>query len=511
MKLFVFSWALILAAGCSDFLEEEDPTNMTSDTFFTLPEHAEAIVNATYENLRFFSAGAGIFSANFQMIDALSGTTRTETAQNSDLNNLYGYSYTGDNLHLSQWWRELYEGIANANLAIDKIPSVPLLTDNERAMWMGHAYFLRALHYYYLVRLWGDVPLITSPVYSVDSEDLFPARSSVQTVYDQIVADLLLAEAAGFPMKDESGRASQGAVKALLANVYLTMAGQPLNKGNEYFQKAADKAKEVINSAQFKLFQTYDSLHLRSQKNKKEHIFMAQYSVSANVDNGIQPLLHPNIKNMSAYGTEIGTTVPTVSFYNSYETGDKRTVNQQGYFYTSYFSGGNGAPYELNNPYIFKFFDYEANGTPETEDAEAVGGTSRSDLNWPIIRYAEVLLTFAEAQNEVSGPTAESIDAVYQIRNRAGLTTPTLGSVTKEQFREMIWKERWHELCFEGITFFDMLRLRKVYNEGGDTFSDFVGGTTGTGITLQQKHLLLPLPAADFRNNTNLGDNNFGW
>ncbi len=506
IKVLAMSAALIVAAGCSDFLDEKDPTNMSPDTFFTLPEHAEPVVNATYENLRFFSGGAGIFSQNFQLLDALSGIARTETAQNSDLNNLYGFSYTGDNLHLSQWWRELYEGIANANLAIDKITNIPPpYNESDRTLWLGHAHFLRALHYFYLVRLWGDVPLITKPVYSTSSPDLFPARSSAQSVYDQIVSDLQFAETSGLPAKDESGRTSLGAVKSLLANVYLTMAGFPLNKGTEYYQKAADKANEVITSGSYNLFPTYNDLHLRANKNKTEHIFMVQYSVSANVDNGMQPLLHPNIKDMSAYGTEIGTTVPTVPFYNSYEPGDKRTTDQQGYFYTSYYLGGNGTTYQLNAPYIFKHFDREANGFPGT------GGSGRSDLNWPLIRFAEVLLTYAEAQNEITGPTAATIDAVKRIRDRAGLTTPTLGSISKDDFRTLVWRERWHELCYEGITFFDMLRLRKVYNEATNTFANFVGGTTGTGITLQEKHLLLPLPAADFRNNPNLKTDNPGW
>jgi hypothetical protein len=506
IKLLVLCGALVIASGCSDFLKEQDPTNMAPVTFFTLPEHAEPVVNATYENLRFFSAGAGIFSDNFQLLEALSGTAKTETAQNSDLNNLYGFSYTGDNLHLTQWWRRLYEGIANANLAIDKISNIPPPMDEvERTKWLGHAYFLRALHYFYLVRLWGDVPLITKPIYNTASPDMFPSRAPISAVYDLIVSDLLLAESAGLPAKDESGRTSQGAIKSLLANVYLTMAGFPLSKGTTYYQKAADKANEVITAGQFDLFPTYNELHQRANKNKTEHIFMVQYSVAANIDNGIQPLLHPNIKDMSAYGTEIGTTVPTVSFYNSYEPGDKRTINQQGYFYTTYYLGGNGAFYNLSNPYIFKHFDREANGFPGT------GGSGRSDLNWPIIRFAEVLLTYAEAQNEVTGPTAGTITAVKRIRDRAGLSTPTLGSITQDSFRELIWRERWHELCFEGITLFDMLRLRKVYNETNSTFGNFVGGTTGTGIPLQEKHLLLPLPTADFRNNPNLKTNNPGW
>lgn len=498
---------LIVVSSCSDFLKEEDPSNIAPETYFTLAEHAEPVINATYENLRFFSAGAGIFSQNFQLLDALSGITKTETAQNSDLNNLYGFSYTGDNLHLGQWWRELYEGVANANLAIDKINKIPPpFADADKKKWLGHAHFLRALHYFYLVRLWGEVPLVTEPIYDVSSPDMFPERSSVASIYETIESDLLIAEGAGFAMKDESGRASLGAVKALLANVYLTMAGYPLSKGNEYYQKAADKANEVITSTQFDLFPTYALLHERTQKNKVEHIFMVQYSVGANIDNGMQTLFHPNIKNMSAYQTEVGTTIPTKSFYESYEVGDKRTMDQQGYFYTTYFEGGNGAAYNVTNSYIYKHFDKEANGFPGT------GGSARSDLNWPLIRFAEVLLTYAEAANEISGPTTEILDAVTRIRTRAELTTPVLGDgITKDQLRELILKERWHELCFEGITWFDMLRLRLVYDEANDSFDTFTGATLSTGITLMDKHLLLPLPAADFRNNPNLKTDNPGW
>lgn len=96
------------------------------------------------------------------------------------------------------------------------------------------------------------------------------------------------------------------------------------------------------------------------------------------------------------------------------------------------------------------------------------------------------------------------------IRDRAGLVTDAQGTFTEETFREAVWREPWHELSFEGITWFDMLRLRKVYDTENDTFIDFAGAELN-GATLAEKHYLLPLPAADFRNNTNLRPNNPGW
>src|SRR5690606_3413379 len=108
-------------------------------------------------------------------------------------------------------------------------------------------------------------------------EKVYASRTSIDSVYAQIVADLQTAETSGLPAADASGRVSLGAVKSLLAEVYLTMAGAPLNKGQEYYQLAAGKAGEVIGSMSFSLFQDYNSLHDESKENTGEHIFMIQY------------------------------------------------------------------------------------------------------------------------------------------------------------------------------------------------------------------------------------------
>ena len=501
---YLFFAVTFALAGCSGFLDEEDPSNIAPNTFFTVPEHAGAAVYGIYENLRFHSAGAGIFSANFQMLDAFSGTAETETGQNSDLNNLYSFQLTGDNLHLTQWWRQLYEGIANANLAIQKIPQIPGIPEADINKWVGHAKFLRALHYLWLVQLWGDVPLLTEPIFSFTSPDVTPARASATEVYDLIEQDLLAAEAAGFPAIDMSGLASLIAVKSLLARVYLVRAGYPMNAPG-YYQKAADKAKEVIdyavaNPTEIGLFNEYGDLHNLADENKLEHIFMIQYAAGV-ANSNYQSYFLPNNTNISA-SNEVGTTVPTESFLDSFEPGDKR-IEEKEFFFSSYFSGGSGAVYPLNRPYVFKHFDVVANGSPGNS------GTGNAGINYPLIRYADVLLMYAEAQNEVAGPSQDVYDAINPIRARA--TLPDLTGLDQGQLREAIWRERWHELCFEGITWFDMLRLRKTYNEASDSFVDFVGATLGTGVSLAQKHLLLPLPAGDFRNNPNLRPDNPGY
>ncbi|MGC3946579.1 MAG: RagB/SusD family nutrient uptake outer membrane protein [Chryseolinea sp.] len=505
--------ALYVATGCSSsFLEDQDPTDIAPETFFRTPEDAESAVRGIYENFRFHGDGAGIFSANFQMLDALSGTAETETGQNSDLNNLYSYQYTGDNLHLQQWWQQCFEGIANANLSIQKIPTIPTLPEADARKWVGQAKFLRAFYYFWVVQLWGDAPLITRPISSWNDIEVNAPRTATQVIYDLIVQDLQDAEAAGFPDTDASGYASKFAVKAFLARVYLAMAGFPLNKGASHYQLAAAKAKEVIdfafeNPTKIGLFPSYDGLHNPGNNNRLEHIFQIQYSAGiANAN--YQTFFLPNNTNITASG-EVGTTVPTAKFLATYEANDRRILEKGFYFKEYYLGGGTGYPITLNRFYIYKHFDVIANGKAAIGDQPPIVGTGNSGLNYPLIRYADVLLIYAEAQNE-SGLNIEAYSALKAIRGRAGLITPDQGTYNQSTFREAVWAERWHELSYEGITWFDMLRLRKVYDVDSKKFVDFAGANIN-GAPLATKHYLLPLPAADFRNNPNLKPNNPGW
>lgn len=503
-KIFL-SGIILAGTGCSDFLDEEDPSNLTPESFYTIPDHAEAAIAAVYDDTRFYGDGAGIFSSNWQLLEAPTGTSTTETAQNSDLNNLYSLTWDGNTGHIRNWWRGIYKLIANANLVLAEVPDITPMDEAQKSRILGEAKFIRAWAYFYAVRLWGDVPLVLLPQ-SASSEDFFPSRTPTADVYDQIVNDLIDAENAGLAWTDITGRVSQSAAKALLSKVYLTMAGQPLNLGAEYYQLAANKSKEIIdNAGPLDLFDTYMEVHDETLGNQVEHIFMLQYNnlVASNPMGN----MFPNFKPVSYRGPSgTGSTVPTFSFYESYEEGDLRTVDQEGYFYTTYYENGNGVRFDLGAPYIFKHFNVIANGI------QGVPGTAQDNLNVPMIRFAEVLLIYAEAQNEVGGPTAETVDALTRVRDRAGLTTPAVGGFTQDTFREAVWRERWHEFCYEGITWFDMVRLRRVYNETTNGFDDFVGHVNlSSNQPLQAKHLLFPIPIQEMLNNPNLTTQNPGY
>ncbi|MDT7827637.1 RagB/SusD family nutrient uptake outer membrane protein [Pricia sp. S334] len=498
-KILGLSMLLIGTVGCSDFLDEEDPSNLQPESFYTTATHAQAAIAAVYADARFVGDGAGIFSSNWQLLMAPTGTTTTETAQNSDLNNLYSLSYDDNNLHVRNWWGGIYEVIANANLVLENVPGIDM-EEAEKNRILGEAKFLRAWAYFYAVRLWGDVPLITQPQ-SATSEDFFPERAPQQEVYAQILTDLTEAENAGLPWTDESGRVSEAAVKTLLAKVYLTMAGNPLNETARYADAAA-KAKEVIdNAGTIRLFETYGQLHDESFNNMGEHIFSLQYNdlVAANPMGNMYPNFQP-VTYRGPSGT--GSTIPDIDFYNSYDDDDLRKENREGWFYTSYYEDGSGELFDLGKPYIFKYFNRAANGT------QGVPGTAKDNLNLMIFRYAEVLLIYAEASNEVGGPTQEAWEALKAIRDRATLDTPALGTFDQQSFREAVWTERWHELAFEMKVWFDMVRLRQVYNVTTGGFDNFVGHVNlNSDQALQEKHLLFPLPEQEIINSPNLTQN----
>ena len=500
---------LLGPTSCKDFLEEQAPSALTPDSFYTIPDHAEAAVASVYADLRNIYGGAGIFSSTWQMLEAPTGTSGTETAQNSDLNNLYALVYDGNTGHIINMWNGLYRVIANANLVLEKVPAITPMNADQKARILAEARFMRAWAYFHAVRVWGDVPLVLTPQ-TTSTEQFNPTRTPQEQVYNQVVADLVEAEKAPLAWMNQNGRVGMAAVKSQLAKVYLTMAGFPLSKGASHFKLAADKSLEVITYANANpnavgLFPTYMNVHDERLENRLEHLFSIQYNVQ--VAGNPMGNFFPNFKPVTFAGQGgTGSSVPVAAFYNSYEAGDLRAKDQDGWFYTTYFTNGNGTRFNLGAPYVFKHFNFVSNGI------EGVPGTRQDNLNVPQIRYAEVLLIHAEAQNELGAPTPAAYNAYKLIRDRAKLTTPALGTFTQASFREAVWRERWHELCYEQITWYDMVRLRRSFNPATKTFTTLVGSVSpASNAKYEEKHLLFPIPRPELLNNPNLKTQNPGY
>ncbi|MGB3775710.1 MAG: RagB/SusD family nutrient uptake outer membrane protein, partial [Leeuwenhoekiella sp.] len=249
---------LALSISCSEFLEEEPRDSLGVDQYFTEAGQAQSAVNYLYQNgvPQMYLSG-GVFNGTRVMyLQYLSGFFDNEfNGQERQVDLAQQLLITPNNVDndLNGMWEGLYRGIAGANLAIANIPETPGLTDNERANLTAQAKFFRGFGYFYLVRIFGDVPLILDPIENIN--EIYPSRDAVSVIYDQVLQDLTDAAIPGaLPsgnMVNNGYRITTETVQMILSDVYLTMSGFPLQSDN--YANAADAAREVINSGAFSL------------------------------------------------------------------------------------------------------------------------------------------------------------------------------------------------------------------------------------------------------------------
>ncbi len=482
---------LLTVVGCSNFLDQDIRSTLIPSTYFANANQAQAAIDGLYNSLRLLSSNTdtGYGESGWVGLE-LFAQHATTLGQSQYNNQILNQTLDAANPYFSSVWDNAYNGIGAANLSIARIPAITMDETAKKAL-LGQAYFIRAFLYYHLVRLYGDVPLIVNPVDGT-SPDLYPTRTAQADVYKLIISDLQTAEQAGLPVVERTGRISQSAVKSLLASVYLTTAGYPLQiKAN--YQLAADKAAEVIDAGNYPLFTQYISLHNNADKNAGELILQAQYQFGI-ATNAISPLIIPYFVGISKYNDEFGALIPTNAFYNSYEAGDLRTKEQQFYF-SSY--PRIKAPYDIvnfNAHALYKYFHLES-----------ALNTADCDENWTLLRMPEVMLIYAEAINEVGAATPKAYDQINAIRKRAQL--PALSGLSQDAFRTAVWKERYHELAYENKAYFDIQRTRKAYNVVNNSFVDAVGFKGDAGNAFQAKYLLWGIPTAEIATNSKLTQN----
>lgn len=470
--LLSFLFILVINA-CS--LEEDPPSNLAPSNFYTSSSDAVAAVSAAYDAFN----QIGDQSRNLIIMGDVSSDDANPLPINADRVQIGAFLTAPSNGIVLQTWQVIYQGINRANAAIDRIPTITMDTKLQ-ARLVGEAKFMRAVYYFYLVRWYGGVPLMLTETASLDAgKDV--GRASADEVYTQIIKDLTDAESTlseAYTGADV-GRATVGAAKAMLAKVYLT---------RKDFTKARDKAQEVINNAakyKYGLFDKYIDVFAVGNKNGKEGVFEMQF-VAGGVGQGNGMITYFAIENSPVTGRGFGSFFPTVELYNSYAPGDKRKelyinsyVNAAGQTVTTY-------------QHFNKYVDAAAKAFPEGNN------------NFPIIRYADILMMFAEAENEVTGPTAEAIEFVNQIRRRAfgfPLTMPSTADIatgiTKDDFRNKIYDERRWEFTAEGHRWFDLVRTGRL-----------VSVLQAKGKTnVAAKHNLFPIPQRERDLNPKLEQN----
>ncbi|MGZ3837877.1 MAG: RagB/SusD family nutrient uptake outer membrane protein [Flavisolibacter sp.] len=475
--------ATFIMPSCKKFLVE-NPKNLVSvANFYKTKEDAIAAVNAIYGYLNSTSTGstAGVYHSTFWVI---AGLTSDEMLNNQlgapDLDQLSSFSHAAPNSALLETWQMHYKTITVANIAIERIPSIDM-DATLKARLMNEAKFLRALMYFDLVRMFGDVPLLTKEV-----EPLKPVRSPASDVYNFIISDLTAAEdlPASYPAGDGKGRATSGAAKSILAKVYLT---------KKEYDKAAAKCLEVINSNQYQLWDDFADVFKLSSRNGKEAIFSVGFgdgggAISFWEVGQFNVRLLP--RELSEEGVENaqGWQIPTLNLYNEYEADDRRRAVT----FVTEVHNKNGTITQIR-PYIQKYWD---------RVAEPKANGSYND--YPVIRYADVLLMYAEASNELgnAGPAYQYLNMVRKRARFDGATyrnvLPDYSGLTKEQFRQAVLKERRMEFVAEGQRWFDLARTGTL---------ETLVPVAKPGVVPQAKHYLFPIPQREIDLNQNLTQN----
>ncbi|WP_235324425.1 RagB/SusD family nutrient uptake outer membrane protein [Pedobacter lusitanus] len=476
-----------------------DAVNAVNAVYFLLNSGGTS-VQTPYNTL--FATGMDFMSDD---LDPGPGATNPDVRSQAVLN----HSSTG--LRVLQLWQQHYAGIKKANIAIDKVPVIadPALTDELKKRLVGEAKLLRGLYYFNLVRLYGAVPLILHDQEGVTITDFAIEQTPVTGVYAQVEKDLSDAASA---LPDsysgaDLGRATAGAAKSLLAKVYLTQGK---------WTEAVLKAEEVTgpypyspgaSPYKYELFADYSQVFLPAFKNGKEHILSAQFkSNSLGQGNNQAPRgARTGVPGMvGIYSDQVRFytqgTDKNFSIYKLYSANDKRKKN--GTFVTR-FLGSDGKWYgDLVDkaipgdsiPYLNKYWD----------PAQAAN-LSESAANVPVIRFAEVLLILAEAENEINGPSGKAYAAYNRVRERAGLTP--FSTLTKNQFRDSLYLDRRLELVWENQRWFDLIREKDA--AGKVILEDALRKVGKTNVSVP-KHLLFPIPQQEIDLNSKLKQN-AGW
>lgn len=473
---YIIPVVAVLLSSCEGMLDLSPVTNLTNATYYKTAEDAKAALGACYASI----PGSDPFVDLVTTDDAIPFLTGS-----ADRPLIWRYNITPSNTFVGGYSAG-YTGINRSNTVIGRLPGIAM-DENLKKRYVAEAKFLRALHYFNLVRQYGDVPLVTNETTSL--EGLNVSRDPMAKIYELIEADLKEAESVlpkSYPAS-ESGRATQGAAKGMLAKVYLTLAGT--TAGSPYWAQAAAKAKEVMDSGVHDLHSSFADAFALTAKGGKENIFEIQYLTDVR---GHGHGRGYGVRSSPIFpGTGSGIARPTETLYNLYAENDTRKAVT---FMKSYVYNGVTSQLSISDPDFTKAISFQKlwDRTSKTAGGE---GTSI-----PILRYSDVLLMYAEAANEVNkGPDAAAYAALNKVRVRAGLQP--LQGLSYQQFKEAVWLERRLELVFENNRRYDLLRTGRLI-EAVKAETSFARNPA-----IQTYHLLLPIPQTDMDANPSLKQN----
>jgi starch-binding outer membrane protein, SusD/RagB family len=454
MKKIIFILSLSLAISACDFLEVSPVSEITSNNFFQTAGDAEAALVACYDAVQTFA-----YSRDYVMIPGITADELLATA-GGNFTNHQSFTASPAQGNINQAWESQYVTIQRCLDVLENVPNINDAALNKDRV-NGEAYFLRAVSYFNLVRLFGKVPIIPKATKNPADDFLLP-RSEVKDVYALVEKDLLEAEKLLPITNGSKARATKGAARAMLARMYMMRNEQ----GD--IAKALTECEEVMADQQYRLVPTanYADIFVTGKQNTAESIFEisnrpnVQQEGNSNFDGEMVPAsgnsfrVRPEPKIIAAFTDKDIRKAVSLGVHN-------------------------------NITYVKK---HEAGPPSVTTNRRLL------DPNIVVLRLADVILMRAECLNELNR-TSDAIPFLNQIRTRAGLDATT--ATTQTDVRKAIADERFLELCFEGTRWFDLIRTKQVKANVPNLPSD--------------DKILWPVPTREIDLNPNLLPQNPGY
>ncbi len=448
-KALIFGALTLGTVSCEKDLLLEPENNITQNSFYTTELQISQALSGVYSAMINASSRGG-FDVNFYLLASEVRSNNFNAISQNGNRDYYAinrFQDTSSTEEMEILWEDGYQQISYANMLLSRIDAVPFADPAIREQYRSEARFLRAYAYFELMRSFGKVPLITQPLSPEEAAKI--PRADLVMLYNFITSEIEASVAGLKNVYDAAnkGRITKSAAHAMLGRIYLTGSGYPLNNGT-YAEKAKDHLFAVIQGeGQFVTFAPNYADLFKSANDNKYHIFEIQH-ISGGLSQGsyLPSYVSPNFGTADPYYNAQGSLFSSAelgvsqSLINAYEPGDLRlplTIRTS-------FIAQNGQPDNAN--FFVKFRE------------KGMVLTNRYDwpINFPVIRYADVLLMYAEILNN-QGNTSAAVPYLNRIRQRAGLT-PVSASISASDFTTALRKERRVEFADEGIYWHDLVR-----------------------------------------------------
>jgi len=520
---------MLTASSCNKFLDQKPITEVSTETVFSDVPSAFKALAGVYSRL-VGDAAYGIRVSLYYPLDTDEMQGPTGAADN-DRRDIARYAATPGNAQITNPFNQMFQGIEYANICIANIPKMALYANGSEQekkqlqRMYGEALTLRAQFYTEAIRNWGDLPAHFEPASVLATKNPFPSRTSKDTLYDRLLEDLKLA-ATLVPWRNELSamgdgvdeRITKGTVKGLRARIALYRGGYSLRQDGvvkrsadylKYYQIARDEASEVIASNQHSLNPSFkglwkDQVNARAVADPNGEL-MFQASGIGGVGAGDTKLAYYNGPSVNALGNKSINVLPTY-FYAFDSTDLRRDVTCAVYNVAA--DGITKVGQAITAICDGKYRrDWISNPTVAPTNAIQYFG-----LKWQILRYSDVMLMFAEADNEINGPTAAAYNAVNQVRRRgfgkpittANAAVDLPAGLSKADFFTAIVKERSLELGGEGVRKYDLIRWNLLATKIADTKAALLAMST-----LSAPYNTLPI-AMYYKTTGTSDDNTFG-